>query len=196
MSYLKRLSESTNLPAQYNLESVQTVGGEDIPPQFLNPSTQKKLFPDDSVVVFWEPYRPLQSNFRYIMQTSTCQLTSGEGKVNDKFKVKAASFVSDTVGHRAIRLDLDFYVDVDLSNEEKENLLYQHILRTLTSGFHNKYPSDFTVSCSIFTPEFFSISAIKAWFKATLPDVSEGQFNEDTHNITVEYDREKVKQSV
>ena len=94
-----------------------------------NPDIQDDMFPDKQLVVFWEPYRPIISNFEYIYDTSPVFISGSPSRC------KAVSFINQILCKKGLRYDMEFYGTSTIS-------MLQHVCNYFqlldTSGFHEE----------------------------------------------------------
>ncbi len=169
-----------------NVESLVSVSNNHVPQDLLEKSTQTQLFPDDMLIVFWEPYRPLLSNLEYIMHTSQCNIMySGS-------KIKAISFFSDVeTVKQTMRIDLNIYICTDLPTDEQQKLLQMLIIKAICMMV-DQYTDSTNIIFSLYPPTVSDPDTIKAWMadQFSVSDRSDGMC---TQLIAVDYDKDKLK---
>ena len=157
---LKSLASQENIQElckAYNVDDFMKIGSDAVPSCLLDKSTQANLFPEDTISVFFEPYRVLPSNLEYILHTSEGNMTSSGNKV------KAVSFLTEVQnGDSNVRVDLDVYTNASVSEEEQEGGMRQHVIKALLLD-RPKYQACANLVFTFCIPNFVDIDATKQW---------------------------------
>ena len=132
------------------------------------------LFPDDRLVVFFEPYKIMRENIEYILRTSTVQTTFDK----TSGKCEAVSFLSVKHPKRGLRLDIEVYTD-----DRGNGLILQHIIRALNWIADSYSNYDGPVIMWIFTPLKSTESVRNVVDKMIFRPGPESKY---THYVTVE----------
>ena len=188
---LKAQKKTQEMCREYDIRSI-VKADENVPPAFLDPRTQAHLFPQDSVIVFWEPYRPLHSNFDYIMHTSQCNITYSSK--DDTTEVKAVNFMTERncVKTTLVR-DAEIYVSDAQSLEDQAKYLHQHIIKAVLGEIQKD--GEFTkLAVMLHFPKLFSVAKLKERLTEHLHGVSFHEGYEEQY-LACHYDPNVVKKS-
>ena len=175
----------------YDTTSVVTVTDPDVIPAGLLDPTIQDVFPEDIVIVQWQPYNvTLASNVRYIMRTSQCNITYSRDQV------VAATFLSTVMCQNStLKFHMEIYVSSSLADDQQWFYFKQHILK----GLQYKWP---TLSKSpkalllVFYPKRLDIAETRSWlaehFPAITPSQRKRHTEADPHYLACEYDKTKL----
>ena len=116
---------------------------------FGDESNTHSLYPHGTVIVDWIPFKVLPSNFRYILDISTCHVSAA---ADGKKTLNALSFMRKRLCKAGVMFGIDIYTDSTLPKEKQCDLMFRHILNLVSSIVQTSYTNGIDIHVHLYLP--------------------------------------------